>query len=100
MEKIVTINYSVLIGYAALVAAIAGIASHNTLKDPKLKKEFISFLYTTVMNVLINLANLLISFLLTFNDVNFICRLLIGVSISSIVALSHAFVKLINKLIY
>lgn len=100
MEKVVTINFSVLIGYAALVAAIAGIASHNTINDPKLKKEFIAFLYATIINVLVNLVNLLVSFVLTSNDVNFICRLVIGISISSIVALSHSFFKLVNKLIY
>lgn len=102
-EKVAAINFSVLIGYAALVAAFAGLSSHNTSQDPTLKREVDSFIHIVVIYVSLNMIMLVMSFILNLNgspDSAISNRFLLAVLISSIFFLSHYVLRLVRRLIF
>lgn len=64
-EKVATINFTVAIGYVALIASIAAIASHNNSQDTKNKRGIYTFIQLDVLYILLNMMLLVMSFLLT-----------------------------------
>lgn len=102
-EKVATINFSVLIGYAALVAAFAGLSSHNTSQDPILKGEIHSFIQIVIIYVSLNMIMLLVSFILSLDKSigsALTSRIMLAIIISSIFFLSHYVLRLVRRLIF
>ncbi|WP_438350429.1 hypothetical protein ACP8HI_07175 [Paenibacillus sp. FA6] len=99
-EKMATVNFTISIGYGALLAAIAALASHNTSQDNKIKNELVTFVHVTIFYVLLNIIIFLISFLLDDNYIAVVGRLLIGFLVVILTLYSHLLLKLSVKLIY
>ncbi|MDN8592044.1 hypothetical protein Q0V21_25180 [Paenibacillus sp. 11B] len=99
-EKITTINFALAIGYSALLAAIASLASHNTRQNNQIKNDILSFIYITVFYVLVNLIVVMISFILDEFYSALIGRVMVGILIVILVVYSHLLLKTLKQLIY
>ncbi|MEK4994483.1 hypothetical protein [Paenibacillus sp. FSL H7-0918] len=97
VDKMTTINFTLAIGYAALVPALAAISTNNNTGNNS-KKEIIDFIKMIVAYVLINI--IIVS--LTFNNVDYsplLMRVLISFMIALILLLSQILINLTNKLL-
>lgn len=97
VDKMTTINFTLAIGYAALVPALSAISTNNNTVN-SFKKEIIDFIKMIVAYVLINI--IIVS--LTFDNVDYspmLMRILISVMIALILSLSQLLINLTNKLL-
>lgn len=99
-EKIATINITISIGYGALLAAIAALASHNTNQDKRIKTSFESFVFITIFYVLLNATVFLTSFMIDEFFDAVLGRILIGLLIIMLIFYSNILLKISVKLIY
>lgn len=99
-EKIATINITISIGYGALLAAIAALASHNTNQDKRIKTSLESFVFITIFYVLLNATVFLTSFMIDEFFDAVLGRILIGLLIIMLIFYSNILLKISVKLIY
>ncbi|WKL00885.1 hypothetical protein Q0F98_28740 [Paenibacillus amylolyticus] len=99
-EKITTVNFTLAIGYSALLAAIASIASHNTRQDRKIKQDILDFVYLTVFYVLLNLMILIVSFILDELHSAVIGRLMVVILIFILLFYSNLLLRTLKQLIF
>lgn len=99
-EKVATLNITISIGYGALLAAIAALASHNTSQDKEIKTHLSTFVYITVFYILLNVMLIIISFMT--DAISFVLpgRLLIGLLVLILILYSHLLVRISVKLIH
>lgn len=98
-EKIATMNLALVLGYAALIAAIASLSSHNTRQDPAIRDSLSTYIYATVIYVALNVS----LFITSFSVLNYSVsagRLLIALMIISLLALSMFLLSLVRRLLY
>jgi len=100
LEKISTINLTLIIGYSALIAAIIAIAPHNTRQHPDTKKLFETFIFFTIVFILMNISLLITSFIVDSYYNPMIGRILVGLIILQLLILSHLVLSITRKIIY
>lgn len=99
-EKVSTLNITISIGYGALLAAIAALASHNTRQNNDLKTHLMTSVSITVFYILLNIIIFLISFLMDGNFIAFSARLLIGILLTILILYSIIILRISAKLIF
>lgn len=99
-EKLATLNISISIGYGALLAAIAALASNNSSQDKDTKSQLTTFVYITILYVILNIIIFLISFMIDDTYLAFLGRMLIGVLLFILIAYSNFLLKISVRLIY
>ncbi|APO43322.1 hypothetical protein [Paenibacillus xylanexedens] len=99
-EKVTSVNFTLAIGYSALLAAVAALASHNTRQDRKIKQDILDFIYITVFYVLLNLMILIVSFILNEFYSALMGRTMIVVLIIILLIYSNLLLKTLKQLIF
>lgn len=99
-EKVSTLNITISIGYGALLAAIAALASHNTSKDKNMKTHLMTSVNITIYYILLNIMIFLISFLMDDNFSAIPARFLIGLLITILILYSNFILRISVKLIF
>jgi len=98
IDKMTTINFTLAIGYGAIVPALAAISTSKNSFNHTFKKEILNFIKMIVAYVLINI--IIVSF--TFDTVDYpplLMRTIIGLMIALVILLSQVLIKLTNKLL-
>ncbi|SMG56459.1 hypothetical protein [Paenibacillus aquistagni] len=65
IEKFVSFDLTIAVGYAAIMLATTTIAKHNTLQDCEIKKQIHVFIQMTILYIVVNIALFLLSLTLT-----------------------------------
>lgn len=100
-EKMTTINFSIAIGYAAIMVAVAGLASHNNKQDKKLKSNVMLFIFSTIVYIFLNLIIFLAPYMTTPEySIAIMERILIGLMIVLLLMYSYLLLLISVKLIY
>lgn len=100
LEKIATINLTLIIGYSALIAAIIAIAPHNTRQDTITKNLFEMFIFFTIVFIVLNISLLITSFIADPYYSPMLGRILVALVTIQLLILSHLVLSLTRHIIY